>query len=204
MSRDGIPLIAARLAERLNVTPPTVTATLQRMERDGLIHHGAAQGDPVHRRRPTVRRGHRAPPRVGRATADRPAQNAVARVARGGARRRARHDAQARSAVAGRARQSDDLPARQPDPRFGHAQPRRVPARPGPDRRRIDHPAHHRRGRGRPAADALPAGARRGPGRAHAGARSVRVQRLCWCSTAPKARSRSDCRSRAKLRARRA
>src|SRR4029079_9273071 len=33
MSRDGIPLIAARLAERLNVTPPTVTATLQRMER---------------------------------------------------------------------------------------------------------------------------------------------------------------------------
>jgi DtxR family Mn-dependent transcriptional regulator len=40
MSRDGIPLIAARLAERLNVTPPTVTATLQRMERDGLIHHG--------------------------------------------------------------------------------------------------------------------------------------------------------------------
>jgi DtxR family Mn-dependent transcriptional regulator len=40
MSRDGIPLIAARLAERLSVTPPTVTATLQRMERDGLIHHG--------------------------------------------------------------------------------------------------------------------------------------------------------------------
>jgi len=40
MSRDGIPLIAARLAERLNVTPPTVTATLQRMERDGLITHG--------------------------------------------------------------------------------------------------------------------------------------------------------------------
>lgn len=40
MSRDGIPLIAARLAERLNVTPPTVTATLQRMERDGLVVHG--------------------------------------------------------------------------------------------------------------------------------------------------------------------
>jgi DtxR family Mn-dependent transcriptional regulator len=40
MSRDGIPLIAARLAERLIVTPPTVTATLQRMERDGLITHG--------------------------------------------------------------------------------------------------------------------------------------------------------------------
>lgn len=40
MTRDGVAVIAARLAERLNVTPPTVTATLQRMERDGLIEHG--------------------------------------------------------------------------------------------------------------------------------------------------------------------
>jgi DtxR family Mn-dependent transcriptional regulator len=40
LNRDGIPVIAARLAERMNVTPPTVTATLQRMERDGLIQHG--------------------------------------------------------------------------------------------------------------------------------------------------------------------
>ncbi|MBV9172844.1 MAG: metal-dependent transcriptional regulator [Chloroflexi bacterium] len=40
MTRDGVPTIGARLAERLNVTPPTVTATLQRMERDGLITHG--------------------------------------------------------------------------------------------------------------------------------------------------------------------
>jgi DtxR family transcriptional regulator, iron-dependent repressor len=40
LTRDGSPVIAARLAERLNVTPPTVTATLQRMERDGLIQHG--------------------------------------------------------------------------------------------------------------------------------------------------------------------
>jgi DtxR family transcriptional regulator, Mn-dependent transcriptional regulator len=40
MLRDGQPVIAARLAERLNVTPPTVTATLQRMEHQGLIEHG--------------------------------------------------------------------------------------------------------------------------------------------------------------------
>jgi len=40
MTRDGISVIAARLAERMNVTPPTVTATLQRMERDGMIQHG--------------------------------------------------------------------------------------------------------------------------------------------------------------------
>jgi len=40
LTRDGYQVIAARLAERLSVTPPTVTATLQRMERDGLITHG--------------------------------------------------------------------------------------------------------------------------------------------------------------------
>ncbi len=40
MARDGVSAIAARLAERMSVTPPTVTATLQRMERDGLIRHG--------------------------------------------------------------------------------------------------------------------------------------------------------------------
>ena len=40
LTRDGVPVIAARLAERLNVSAPTVTATLQRMERDGLIEHG--------------------------------------------------------------------------------------------------------------------------------------------------------------------
>ena len=35
-------IIGARLAERIHVAPPTVTATLQRMVRDGLItmdHH---------------------------------------------------------------------------------------------------------------------------------------------------------------------
>jgi DtxR family transcriptional regulator, Mn-dependent transcriptional regulator len=40
MQRDGQQMIAARLAERLGVTPPTVTATLRRMERDGLVTHG--------------------------------------------------------------------------------------------------------------------------------------------------------------------
>jgi DtxR family transcriptional regulator, iron-dependent repressor len=40
LTRDGCSVIAARLAERLNVSAPTVTATLQRMERDGLIEHG--------------------------------------------------------------------------------------------------------------------------------------------------------------------
>lgn len=37
MTRDGASIIGARLAERIGVAPPTVTATLQRMVRDGLI-----------------------------------------------------------------------------------------------------------------------------------------------------------------------
>jgi DtxR family transcriptional regulator, iron-dependent repressor len=40
MIRDGVQVIAARLAERMRVTPPTVTATLQRMEKAGLVEHG--------------------------------------------------------------------------------------------------------------------------------------------------------------------
>ena len=41
MIRDGESIIAARLAESLEVAPPTVTVTLKRMERDGwIINHG--------------------------------------------------------------------------------------------------------------------------------------------------------------------
>ena len=35
--RDGEPVVGARLAELLGVTPPTVTNTLKRMVRDGLV-----------------------------------------------------------------------------------------------------------------------------------------------------------------------
>jgi len=37
MSSEGRPVIAARLAEAMEVAPPTVTATLHRMARDGLV-----------------------------------------------------------------------------------------------------------------------------------------------------------------------
>ena len=37
MERDGEEVVAARLAESLEVAPPTVTVTLKRMERDGWI-----------------------------------------------------------------------------------------------------------------------------------------------------------------------
>ena len=44
MQRDGDDIIAARLAEALEVSPPTVTNTLKRMERDGWITHEDHQG----------------------------------------------------------------------------------------------------------------------------------------------------------------
>ena len=44
MERDGDELIPARLAESLEVAPPTVTVTLKRMERDGWIATGGPKG----------------------------------------------------------------------------------------------------------------------------------------------------------------
>lgn len=44
MERDGDEIIAARLAEAIEVTPPTVTTTLKRMERDGWITNESRQG----------------------------------------------------------------------------------------------------------------------------------------------------------------
>ncbi len=40
LERDGVPVVGAHLADLLNVTPPTVTNTLKRMARDGLITNG--------------------------------------------------------------------------------------------------------------------------------------------------------------------
>ena len=37
MNRDGRPVFGVRLAEKLGVSAPTVTATLQRMRRDGIV-----------------------------------------------------------------------------------------------------------------------------------------------------------------------
>ncbi len=44
MQRDGAPVVGARLAELLGVTPPTVTNTLKRMARDGLVTLREGQG----------------------------------------------------------------------------------------------------------------------------------------------------------------
>jgi DtxR family Mn-dependent transcriptional regulator len=44
LDRDGEAIIAAHLAEALAVTPPTVTVTLQRMERDGWITTKSRKG----------------------------------------------------------------------------------------------------------------------------------------------------------------
>ncbi len=44
LQRDGVPIVGARLAELLKVTPPTVTNTLKRMSRDGLVTSNNVQG----------------------------------------------------------------------------------------------------------------------------------------------------------------
>lgn len=44
LERDGEAVVGARLAELLCVTPPTVTNTLKRMARDGLVDHDTPRG----------------------------------------------------------------------------------------------------------------------------------------------------------------
>ncbi len=44
MERDGETVVSARLAESLDVAPPTVTVTLKRMERDGWIEIDPQKG----------------------------------------------------------------------------------------------------------------------------------------------------------------
>lgn len=44
LERDGEPVVGVRLAELLGVTPPTVTNTLKRMARDGLVTSDSALG----------------------------------------------------------------------------------------------------------------------------------------------------------------
>ena len=38
LEEEGVPPLRARIAERLSQTGPTVSQTVQRMERDGLLH----------------------------------------------------------------------------------------------------------------------------------------------------------------------
>lgn len=44
LHRDGEPVVGTRLAELLGVTPPTVTNTLKRMARDGLVDFNEPHG----------------------------------------------------------------------------------------------------------------------------------------------------------------
>lgn len=44
LERDGEPVVGARVAELMGVTPPTVTNTLKRMVRDGLVEMDVPRG----------------------------------------------------------------------------------------------------------------------------------------------------------------
>lgn len=46
LERDNEPIVGARIAELLGVTPPTVTNTLKRMQRDGLV--SSDDGNHIH------------------------------------------------------------------------------------------------------------------------------------------------------------
>jgi len=61
LERDNEPVVGARLAELLHVSPPTVTNTLKRMSRDGLVatgKHGARLTATGRRAARTVTRRH--------------------------------------------------------------------------------------------------------------------------------------------------
>ena len=61
LERDNEQVVGARLAELLDVTPPTVTNTLKRMSRDGLVamgKHGARLSAAGRRSARTVTRRH--------------------------------------------------------------------------------------------------------------------------------------------------
>ena len=48
LNRDGERVIAARLAESLDVSAPTVTITLRRMQRDGWVSFYLREGNISH------------------------------------------------------------------------------------------------------------------------------------------------------------
>src|SRR5438093_8675765 len=114
---------------------------------------------------PPDRRGDGAPPSAPRALAYRHARPQLDRRARGGAPARARAVAPGRGPAGGAPRHAEHVPARQPDPWHGEADPRRaVPARPGPRRGDGRRRAHHRGGGGGQEAPRAPLEERRAPG----------------------------------------
>ena len=118
---EGIVPLRARIAERLHQSGPTVSQTVARMERDGLL---TVEGD---RHLAADRRGHaagdagdaQAPAR--RAAPHRRDRARVGARARGGVPLGARHVGDRRAASAEAARPPDRVAVRQPDPGPGRA-----------------------------------------------------------------------------------
>ena len=123
LEEEGVVPLRARIAERLGQSGPTVSQTVARMERDGLLHVADDRHLRAHRE---------GPPRGDRRDAQAPARRAAAgrrhRPGLGGRAHRglpvgARHERGRRAAHRRDARQAAGLPARQPDPRTGRPRP---------------------------------------------------------------------------------
>ena len=134
LEEEAIVPLRARISERLGHSGPTVSQTIGRMERDGLV---VVEGDrhlelTVEGRTPRHARDAQAPPR--RAPARRRHRTRLGLRARRGLPLGARHERAGRAPPARAARPPDRVAVRQPDPRPRRA--RRQAGRPLPRGRR--------------------------------------------------------------------
>ncbi len=115
LEEEGIPVIQARLAERLGKAAPSVSEMLDRLESDGLIARSARQITMTAEGRRAGRgRGAQAP--AGRAPARRRDRPRLGQGPRRGRPLGARDLRRRRGATGRAAREPDHLPARQPHP----------------------------------------------------------------------------------------
>ena len=116
MERDLGAIIAARLAEMMEVAPATVTMTLKRMERDRWIAGKARKEIHLTEEGSGSRPLGDPPPHAGRMAAGENTENPAGANPRRSAPHRARHLAEAGAADARNPARPQALPARQPLP----------------------------------------------------------------------------------------
>ena len=116
LEEEGVTPLRARIAERLEQSGSTVSQTVSRMERDGLLRVAGDAPSGAHRQGPGAgdRSDAQAPPR--RTTACRRHRIALGRSARRGMPVGARDERGCRAPAGSGARQPHHIPVRQPDP----------------------------------------------------------------------------------------
>ena len=163
LEEEGVVPLRARIAERLGQSGPTVSQTVARMERDGLLHVGRRPAPELTELgRHEAIGGHAQAP-AGRAAARRCHRPGLGGPAHRGVPVGARDERRGRAPHRRAAGQAARVPARQPDPGTG---PARSAVRGSTETGRAGQPHRRRlgrrRGRGRRRADQRAAAARRG------------------------------------------